>query len=99
MVVNWTHSAREDLKQIHDYISRDSRVYARRVVQNIKDRIDQLTRSRDTGRIVPEMAREDIRELRIYTYRIIPHIHKETSTVLGIIHTSRDFPPTSMPIP
>lgn len=36
-MVKWTTPAKEDLKQIHDYIARDSKFYAQKVSQNIVD--------------------------------------------------------------
>jgi plasmid stabilization system protein ParE len=40
--VLWTEFAIEDLKSIHDYISKDSKVYASRFVEKIMSRVDQL---------------------------------------------------------
>ena len=42
VVVYWTELALEDLKSIHDYISKDSRVYADRMVEKIIARVDQI---------------------------------------------------------
>jgi toxin ParE1/3/4 len=41
-MVIWSKPARNDLKQIHDYISRDSNHYAKMITQTIIDRSDAL---------------------------------------------------------
>jgi plasmid stabilization system protein ParE len=38
----WTLEAADDLKEIHDYIARNSTTYAQRVVQKIASSIDVL---------------------------------------------------------
>ncbi len=56
MEVIWSGQARKDLSEIRAFIARDSRYYARRVVQEIKDRVDALVRFPEIGRVVPEWA-------------------------------------------
>ena len=34
-MVKWSAPAKRDLKQIHDYIAKDSKYYAKKVAQNI----------------------------------------------------------------
>jgi hypothetical protein len=41
VVVYWTELALEDLKSIHESISKDSSVYADRMVEKIIARVDQ----------------------------------------------------------
>jgi toxin ParE1/3/4 len=59
----WTELAVEDLKSVHDYISKDSRVYADRFVEKLISRVDQLEKSPGSGRIVAEFNSDVIREL------------------------------------
>ena len=67
----WTDLAIDDLKSIHDYISLDSRVYARRQVSKIIKRVEQLQSHPQSGRIVPEFSNENIRELIEGSYRLV----------------------------
>jgi toxin ParE1/3/4 len=60
----WTEYAMEDLKLIHEYISKDSQVYADRQVDKIIKRVDQISSFPKSGRVVPEFNIEDLRELR-----------------------------------
>jgi plasmid stabilization system protein ParE len=40
--VVWTQFALDDLKAIHEYISKDSKVYADRFIEKVIRRVDQL---------------------------------------------------------
>lgn len=59
----WTELAIEDLRSIHDYISRDSKRYADRFIEKIFKRVEQLEALPNSGRIVPEFSYTKIREL------------------------------------
>jgi plasmid stabilization system protein ParE len=50
----WSELALEDLKHIHNYISKDSLIYANRVIEKIILRIEQLEEFPRSGRVVPE---------------------------------------------
>ena len=50
----WTEFAIEDLKSIHEYISKDSKVYADRFIEKLISRVDKLENNPHSGRIVPE---------------------------------------------
>jgi toxin ParE1/3/4 len=52
-MVKWSVPARNDLKQIHDYIAKDSKFYARRVTQDIVAKTGKLTDFPEIGRVVP----------------------------------------------
>jgi len=65
-VVKWATPANLVLKDIHDYIARDSRYYAQKVSQDIVDKSEKLKHFPEIGRIVPEIDDPNIRELFIY---------------------------------
>ena len=67
----WTEIAIEDLKLIHEYISKDSKSYADRCIEKIINRVTQLENFPKAGRVVPEFASEVIRELIEGNYRIV----------------------------
>ncbi len=91
-MVKWTQPAKRDLKKIHDYIAEDSKYYAKKVVQNIVSRSESLNDLPETGRIVPELSEPNIRELIIYSYRLIYEIKEKKIEILTIVHGKRDFP-------
>jgi len=82
-VVIWAQQAVVDLRSIHDFIARDSRYYAKKVVHDIREMVDELNRLPKMGRIVPELNEEDVRELFLYSYRIIYEIKDEVIFVLA----------------
>ncbi len=63
--------ARNDLKQIYDYIAKDSRYYATNVVENVVSKAENLDEFPEIGRVVPEISDKNVRELIIYSYRLI----------------------------
>lgn len=87
----WTEHAIEDLKSIHDYISKDSSIYADRQVDKIITRVDQLENFPCSGRVVPEFNSEFLRELIEGNYRIVYQINSDLNSI-GIVrihHASR----------
>ncbi len=90
--INWTLRARDDLKNIADYISKDSVVYAKRQVVKIRKRTTILKTQSRIGKIVPEIENPDIRELIEGNYRIIYKIvSKDRIDILTIHHCARDL--------
>ena len=67
----WTDFAIEDLKLIHEFISKDSKRYADRFVEKVINRVDQIENFPKSGRVVPELNIDSIRELIEGNYRII----------------------------
>ena len=80
-----------DLKQIHDYIAKDSRYYAKNVVQRIVEKTEKLMDFPGIGHIVPELDDPNIRELFVYSYRLIYEITPDGIEILAVIHARRDF--------
>ena len=90
-MVKWSVPAKNDLKQIHDYIAKDSKYYARRVIQEIVAKTETLADFPEIGRGVPEISDQNIRELLVYSYRLVYEISVEAIEILAIIHGKRDF--------
>jgi len=90
-MVKWSAPAKRDLKQIHDYIAKDSKYYAKKVAQNIVASTEALNEFPRIGRIVPEIGDTNVRELFVYSYRLIYEISTDRIEILAIIHGKRDF--------
>ena len=90
-MVIWSIPAKEDLKKIYDYIARDSKYYARKVSQEIVEKSEKLNNFPEIGRIVPEIDEPNIRELIIYSYRLIYEISPDKIEILALIHGKQDF--------
>ncbi len=90
--INWTKQSVEDLKDIFDYISKDSINYAKFQVIRIRNRVKILNFHSYSGKVVAEFKNESIRELIEGNYRVIYRIvSKNRIDVLTIHHSSRDL--------
>jgi addiction module RelE/StbE family toxin len=90
-MVIWSIPARNDLKLIYEYIAKDSRYYATNVIENIVSKAENLDDFPEIGRVVPEIGDENVRELIIYSYRLIYEMVPNDVQILAIIHGKRDF--------
>jgi toxin ParE1/3/4 len=69
--VAWSRRALQDVEAIADYIAADSPTYAGSVVKKIVNQIRMLAKFPRAGRKVPEFDDENVRELVVYSYRLI----------------------------
>ena len=84
--VAWSPRAVEDLEAIAQYISADSAAYANAVVKTILNTARNLSNFPHSGRLVPEIADESIREWFAYSYRVIYRIEEEGITIAAVVH-------------
>ena len=68
-----------------------SPVYAEQVIDGIASRLLQALEHPQSGRVVPEVSRADVRELIQPPYRIVYRVHAETIEVLSILHGRQDW--------
>ena len=59
----WSKLAREDIKSIKEYISKDSEVYAKNTILKIKKKVDLLIQNPNLGRDIPEANNPIYREI------------------------------------
>jgi len=90
--INWTRQSIEDLRYIFEYISKDSEKYAKLQIIKIRNRVKIFYTHSYSGKIVPEIKIENIRELVEGNYRIIyKKVSEKRIDILTIHHTSRDL--------
>jgi toxin ParE1/3/4 len=90
MKIVLSKTARFDLKEIYDYIKRDSIKYAELEKQKIKEAINKLPRQPLSGRVMPELNNENYRELIFRNYRIVYEIiSAKQINILTIHHHAR----------
>jgi toxin ParE1/3/4 len=89
--IQWTDIAIDDLKEVRDYIARDSKHYASAFVRKARDAARSLNQFAERGRHVPEFDRPDIRELIIGSYRLIYLLTSDRAQILAFIHGARDL--------
>ena len=86
MKVHWTDTAEGHLEGIYAYIAQDSPEYAKRMVDRITRRSQQISEFPFSGRRVPEYDIDQIRELIEGPYRIIYYIKADQIDVLAVLH-------------
>ncbi|MBE9480900.1 MAG: type II toxin-antitoxin system RelE/ParE family toxin [Bacteroidetes bacterium] len=85
----WTDQAIEDINNIAEFIAKDSEKYAKIQVERFFDRTETLINYPQSGRIVPEINNQAIRELIIGNYRIIYKIISQKRIDIITVHHSR----------
>ena len=95
--VVWTDQALADLVSIRDYIARDAPGYADVVVDRIFESVERLADFPLSGRVVPELQDESIREVILGAYRIVYRIRVSTAEIATVFHSARLFDRSSIP--
>ncbi len=89
MKIRWSHEALDRLIEIEDYISKDSSVRAIQFVDQLIEHAELLSGKPLMGRIVPELANPDIRELVFKKYRIIYRLKEKRIEILTVFEGHR----------
>jgi plasmid stabilization system protein ParE len=92
MRVHWTENAIGHLVNIYEYIAINSPTFAKRMVDKITCRSEQIADHPFSGRKVPEYEADDVRELIEFPYRIIYRIKSDQIDILAVIHGARRLP-------
>ncbi len=89
----WLQAAKDDLKDIYDYIAADSIKFAKHQIKQIRTRATILKTNPYSGKVVPEYDMESIREIAVSHYRIIYRIkNPKVIHVILVHHGARRFP-------
>lgn len=80
------------VEEFSDYIALDDIPAAMMWAQEVFDRCKQLRSHPESGRIVPEFVRPEIRELIHGNYRLIYEVKPKQIDMLTIWHTSQEIP-------
>ena len=87
--VIWSDRAKVELIEIAEYIARDSTQNASAVVVKIQEVSRSLANFPHRGRKVPEFKVENIREVFVFSYRLIYEIHADFVAILMLAHSAR----------
>ncbi len=99
MKLRWTERARRDLLDIGRYITRDKPVAARRWVARLRQRAHQAADLPLSGRRVPELGRDDVREVLERSYRIVYRILEEEIHVLTVFEGHKRLRSSELDVP
>ena len=87
----WTEPALLDLDGIADYISLDKPEAARRFVQRVFERIEQLRNHPESGSVPAELKGSPYRQLVIPPVRIFYRAHSEVVYIVYVMRGERLF--------
>ena len=87
--IEWSPEAAEDVDGIADFIGRDSAFYARAVVAKILAEARSIPEFPLRGRVVPELGDEAIREIFVYSYRLVYRVEGAQILIVAVIHGKR----------
>ena len=89
--IRWAEVASNDLESIYSYIALDSHAYASSMILRIIELVDSLPEFPFQGPVVPELDRDELRQITVKGYRVIYRVAEHTIDVLGVIHGARDL--------
>jgi plasmid stabilization system protein ParE len=94
MKLQWSETAVRDLIAIRRYIAEDKPVAAKTWIARLKSTAKNAGHSPWSGRIVPELSNENIREFIEGNYRIVYHVHADHVSIVTVFESHRLFPKT-----
>lgn len=90
--INWTVDAKQDLKNIYEFISKESEYYAELTVFKIIDKTELLNNNVNIGKVIKEKQDPLFRGLLYKQYRIMYKVLGDQQVdILNIFHSSRNF--------
>lgn len=92
MKLIWTERAKKDLIEIGKFIAKDKAGAARRWVEKLRQRARLAKDMPLAGRKVPEIDRNDVREVFLGNYRIVYLVKKGSIIILTIFEGHRLVP-------
>jgi addiction module RelE/StbE family toxin len=95
----WARRARRDIREIGDFIARDKPKAAARWVNRIIDAVERVAVFPSSGRAVPEIGRDDIREIILEDYRIVYQIRDDRIIVLTVFEGHMCLSERNIPAP
>ena len=98
MRLRWTEQARNDLLQIGRYIAQDKPGAGRAWVQRLRERARDAADMPLMGRKVPELDREDIREVILGGYRLVYRVRTDAMEVLAVFDGRRLLSSADAPV-
>jgi len=92
MKIIWSPLAIERVREIGEYIAFDNPTAAQNWVEQVFKKVGFLHSSPKMGRMVPEIEREEIREILYGNYRIVYHLSVRNISILTVRHGKQILP-------
>jgi toxin ParE1/3/4 len=87
----WKSRAIKKLDEIGQYISKDSKEQANKIIKDIVKTAISLKKLPNRGRIVPELHISSIREIFYKKWRIIYQLTNDSIIILTVLHQNQLF--------
>jgi toxin ParE1/3/4 len=91
----WTERARQDIQEIIEYISRDSKAYAQSFALQLREKVDRLEAFPDSGAVIPEDRSGRIRHVLVGNYRVLYRGSEGEVAILTVVHGARNLGPSA----
>ena len=96
MKIIWSPLSFERLENIYEFISDKDNVAAKKFINRIFERVESLSKYPERGRKVPEINRNEIREIFESEYRSIYKIELKKIIILTIRNFKQLLPKTDI---
>ena len=92
MKIIWSPLAVERIEEISEYIALDNLDASITWVEDVFKLVENLTDYPDSGRVVPEIETESIREIIFGNYRIVYKVETEIISILTVRNFKQQLP-------
>ena len=92
MRVIWSPLALERVNEIADYIAENNLEAAKLFVLDVFGAVDRLKAFPNSGRVVPEVKRQNIREIIFKNYRVVYRVERKRVSILTVRHGKQLLP-------
>lgn len=89
--VVWAPQAIQDVEAIRAHVTRDSAHYADLVVERLVVAVERLQDHPRSGRVVPELGDDSIREVIHGNYRVVYRLRHDVVEIATVFHGARSF--------
>ena len=95
--IKWSARAVRDLDEIASYIARDKPTAARKWIAKLRKTVETAARAPFAGRVVPEVRREDVREVFLKSYRIVYGVRDDHIIVFTVFGGGKQLAEKAVP--
>ena len=92
MKIIWSPLAVDKVAEIANYIAKEKPTTAENWVDKIFSKVESLASSPKSGRIVPEINKDQYREIIYGNYRIVYRIEEKRISILTVRHGKQLLP-------
>lgn len=89
MKITWSRLALDRVMEVVEYIAEDNREAAEAWAEGLFRAVRKLARFPRLGRLVPELRREDFREISYGDYRVVYRTRGKSVEILTVRHGRR----------